>query len=248
MATGIRLVLFDALHTLITPRLPIHVQYAQVFEPHLGRLEPSRVQSAFKTALKDIQREKPVYAGGAEAWWWDVIRQTAVGAGADPQEVDASLATIVPQLMQRFSGKEGYRAFDDVVPTLEALRIAGIRTGLVSNTDLRMKNVIVDLGLSNYLDPLLISEEEGVEKPALEVWERACARAGVRFKETVHVGDELECSDYHGARRAGVHALLLRRAGPDGVGERKERDEHLEDVEIVRNLNEVVAWTVHGHE
>lgn len=76
-----------------------------------------------------------MFAGGAEAWWRDVIRRTAVGAGAHPQgkrgcgpvicvlgtacrlAVDASLTAIVPRLMQRFSGSKGYKYFDDVVPT-----------------------------------------------------------------------------------------------------------------------------------
>lgn len=49
--TLIKLVLFDALHTIITPRLPIHVQYAHVFQPYLGVLDPTRVQIAFKTGV-----------------------------------------------------------------------------------------------------------------------------------------------------------------------------------------------------
>lgn len=45
----IRLVLFDALHTLVKPRAPIFLQYANVFEPHLGRLSPEAIKSSFKT-------------------------------------------------------------------------------------------------------------------------------------------------------------------------------------------------------
>jgi hypothetical protein len=36
-------------------------------------------------ALRDVQCERPVFAGGAEGWWKDVIRKTAVGAGAHAQ-------------------------------------------------------------------------------------------------------------------------------------------------------------------
>lgn len=39
-----------------------------------------------------------------------------------------------------------------------------------------------------------------------------------------------------------MHALLVRRLGPDGEGEQKEADENLTGVEIVKNLSEVVAW------
>lgn len=54
------------------------------------------------------------------------------------------------------------------------------------------ESVMVDLGLSKFLNPLLVSEEEGVEKPEKEIWERACAEARTGLSETLHVGDELE--------------------------------------------------------
>jgi hypothetical protein len=47
----IRLVTFDALFTLVRPRQPIYVQYAQVFEPHLGVLEPSAIKREFKSGV-----------------------------------------------------------------------------------------------------------------------------------------------------------------------------------------------------
>ena len=80
----IRLVTFDALHTLIAPRLPIYLQYSQTFEPYLGSLEPAAIKNSFKAALKQLQADKPVYKDGAQAWWGEVIRRTALGAGADP--------------------------------------------------------------------------------------------------------------------------------------------------------------------
>lgn len=46
---AIRLVTFDVLHTLITPRWPIQVQYAMEFEPYLGVLDPKSIKSSFKT-------------------------------------------------------------------------------------------------------------------------------------------------------------------------------------------------------
>lgn len=44
----IRLATFDALYTLLRPRQPIHIQYADVFTPYLGALPPDAVKSAFK--------------------------------------------------------------------------------------------------------------------------------------------------------------------------------------------------------
>ena len=47
----IRLVTFDALHTLITPRKPIHLQYSEVFSPYLGTLPPDAIARSFKLGV-----------------------------------------------------------------------------------------------------------------------------------------------------------------------------------------------------
>jgi HAD superfamily hydrolase (TIGR01549 family) len=52
--------------------------------------------------------------------------------------------------------------------------------------------VLADLDATRYLNPILISEQEGIEKPLPEIFMRACIRAGVETSETLHVGDELE--------------------------------------------------------
>jgi len=57
----IRLVTFDALHTIIVPRLPIHVQYSQVFEPYLGVIPPGRIRRSFKTGrIKPVKTDSGV--------------------------------------------------------------------------------------------------------------------------------------------------------------------------------------------
>ena len=56
---AIRLVTFDALHTLITPREPVHVQYVRAFERYLGvssrehgaAVGAERVKGAFKVGV-----------------------------------------------------------------------------------------------------------------------------------------------------------------------------------------------------
>ncbi|KAG1737629.1 HAD-like domain-containing protein [Suillus lakei] len=238
----IRLVTFDALHTLVTPRLPIYVQYSQTFAPYLGVLEPERLKQSFKVALTQVQKAKPAYQGdsGAEGWWSEVIKRTAIGAGANPQAVDSSLPQIVPSLMERFSSRQGYKLFHDSLPVLRRLHQMNIRTALISNTDTRMLSVLKDLEIAPYLDPILLSEEVGTEKPDINIFRLAFSKQLIP-KQGIHVGDELE-SDYHGARAAGMHALLLRRNRPEGDGERKEEDENLQGVQVVNDLWGVIKW------
>jgi len=191
--------------------------------------------------LKQLQQEKPVYQSGAQEWWGQVIRRTAIGAGADPQAVDKSLEHIVPRLLHRFSSREGYKLYDDSLSALHGLRDINIHTGLISNTDARMRAVLTDLDVSRYLDFALLSEEEGVEKPSSEIFHSACAKVGVKPEEAVHVGDELK-SDFYGARDSGLSALLIRRPGPEGEGEAKDEDEDLKGLEVVPSLLGVVDW------
>jgi len=206
------------------------------------------IQSSFKIALKGLQNQKPAYshAEGAHGWWGEVIRQTAVGAGADPSVVEQSLPVIVPQLMTRFSSKEGYKLYDDVLPALHELHRMKIQTGVTSNADSRVRTVLESVEILHFLEPCVISEEEGYEKPSPEMWTKSIAKSGIRAlqpSEVLHIGDELEC-DYYGATGAGLHALLLRRPGLLGAEERKVPSEDLSGIPVVQHLGEVVTWVL----
>lgn len=85
-----------------------------------------------------MQKDKPVYNSGGDAWWGEVIRMTAIGAGADLSgmfnvvdltecgvrrystfvhiAVNRHIDEITPRLLRRFASKEGYKLFDDSVP------------------------------------------------------------------------------------------------------------------------------------
>jgi len=116
-----------------------------------------------------------------------------------------------------------------------------------------------DLEIASYFDPILLSEEVGIEKPDTRIFRLAfnTRPLSVKPQECVHVGDELDryvltfrqsCrfkflfSDYHGARAAGMHALLLRRAGPEGDDESKDEGENLQGVQVVNDLLGVLKW------
>ncbi|KLO14260.1 HAD-like protein [Schizopora paradoxa] len=208
----IRLVLFDALFTLVAPRKPISTQYAEAFKPFFGTLDEGRIKSEFKRALKQLETERPAYEQGHETWWADVIRRTAVGAGAPAEVVEHALPTLVPGLLKRFSSREGYKLYDDALPTLKALQSLGIPTGLASNCDDRMISALEDLDALTLLSPNLIlsSASLRVAKPAPEFFKIACERTGFSPNEILHVGDDPD-DDYAGARSAGLRALLLAR-------------------------------------
>ncbi|KAF8320700.1 HAD-like protein [Clavulina sp. PMI_390] len=239
-----RIVLFDAFATLIKPRRPISEQYGEIFTPHFA-FDGNLVKSSFKSALKQNQASKPAYGHslGAEGWWSDVIRATAIGAGGDPNAVEKALPSIVPALMKRFSSGEGYELYPDVLTSLKELRARGDTLGVVSNSDSRVRAVLEDLKILPLLDVCLVSEEEGVEKPNQEIWRRALEQIQLEGQPGAwYVGDELDV-DYHGAVNAGLSSLLIRRPGLLGDDERKEVDEDLGGVRIIHGLDELAVIT-----
>jgi len=101
---------------------------------------------------------------------------------------------------------------------LELVRRAGLRAGVISNSNGSVRASLQALGLAPYLDFVLDSGEVGFEKPDPRIFELALARAGIAAAEAVHVGD-LYSIDVRGARAGGLHAVLL-----DPGGHWGERD------------------------
>jgi putative hydrolase of the HAD superfamily len=105
---------------------------------------------------------------------------------------------------------------DDTHSALARLRAAGLRLGVVSNSDGRVEVALEAAGLLQYFDVVLDSAVVGVEKPDPAIFRAALDALGVRPEEALFVGDLYEV-DVVGARAAGMTAVLLRtdRGGPD---------------------------------
>jgi putative hydrolase of the HAD superfamily len=113
-----------------------------------------------------------------------------------------------------FNGREG--AWDLVTPgaveALTRLRNASCRLVVVSNSNGRVRRILRRTGLEPYLDLVLDSQEEGVEKPNPRIFEIALERSQADRASTIHCGDIYHI-DVAGARAAGLPAVLLDSAG-----------------------------------
>jgi len=92
--------------------------------------------------------------------------------------------------------------------TLRGLRARGVRTAVVSNGDGRVRALLASLGLGGYLEFVVDSFEEGVEKPDPEIFRRAVERLGAAAERTVYIGD-IYSIDAVGARAAGLWPVLI---------------------------------------
>jgi putative hydrolase of the HAD superfamily len=101
------------------------------------------------------------------------------------------------------------RLFNDVIPTIERLRSVGLRLGIVTNGYTAMQSRKIDHhGLAALMDFVLISEEVGVHKPEKAIFDQALGKAETTAEQSLFVGDTPSV-DIDGARKAGLHAVLM---------------------------------------
>lgn len=109
---------------------------------------------------------------------------------------------------------ESWEAFPDTLPTLEALRDRGLRVGVVSDTGFDLRPAMDLLGLSRFVETVVMSFEYGVCKPAATVFLTACEQLDVRPERTLMVGDNPLTDS--GAVAVGMCVFLLPRPAPTG--------------------------------
>lgn len=98
-------------------------------------------------------------------------------------------------------------AFPNVKHVLGELKNRGILLGMITNgfNEFQRLNIRA-LDIEQYMDAILVSEEEGIKKPEAEIFVRALKKLEVKAKESVYVGDHPN-NDVLGARNVGMHAV-----------------------------------------
>lgn len=96
----------------------------------------------------------------------------------------------------------------DTHAALRRLRAAGLRLGVVSNSDGRVEEALEAAGLRSYFEVVVDSGLAGVEKPDPAIFRPALEALGVPPEDALYVGDLYEV-DVVGARAAGMPAVLL---------------------------------------
>jgi HAD superfamily hydrolase (TIGR01549 family) len=112
-----------------------------------------------------------------------------------------------------------WEVFPDTLPTLKAVRDRGLKVGIVSDTGFDLRPAMDLLGLSPFLDTVVMSFEHGICKPAASVFLTACDQLQVLPERTLMVGDNPLTDS--GAVAAGMYVFLLPRpqkTGPRGLG------------------------------
>jgi len=199
----IQAVTFDVGGTLIEPWPSVGHAYAEVAARYgQTQLDPELLNRRFLAAWQ----ERPAGFDYSRAAWAEIVARTL--AGSSPLANDGAYFA---ELYEHFATAKPWRVYEDVRPTLAALRRQGLKLAAISNWDRRLRPLLHNLDLAPAFDLIVISAEQGIHKPAPGIFARAVAALGVPASAALHVGDSAE-EDLLGARQAGLQALRLDRA------------------------------------
>jgi putative hydrolase of the HAD superfamily len=205
----IRAVTFDVGGTLIEPWPSVGHIYAAVAERHgMPNVPIDSLNRQFAAAWSELTA-----FDYTRVEWFNIVRQTFLGLIQTPLSGD-----FFSDLYRQFELPESWRVFDDVRPALESLNALGLKLGIISNWDQRLRPLLRVLNLDHYLDTIVISCEAGTCKPSTAIFEQAATALALPARSLLHVGDS-PTLDVSGAIAAGFQSLLLARGQTSKAGQ-----------------------------
>ncbi|MCX6922501.1 MAG: HAD-IA family hydrolase [Verrucomicrobia bacterium] len=197
----IRAVTFDVGGTLIEVWPSVGHVYAEVAARHgIIDLSAKVLERRFAAAWRGAKKFSHSRSG-----WARLVDATFRGLTDRPPS-----RTFFPELYARFTSPNVWHVFEDVVPTLDALAARGVKLGVISNWDERLRPLLEELKLADYFQAIVVSREVGASKPSRAIFKQAIRMLGLPPADILHVGDSLSM-DVQGARDSGLSAVLLDR-------------------------------------
>ncbi len=199
---AVRAITFDVGGTLIEPWPSVGQVYAEVAARHGWSVAPEELNRRFTAAW----RAQSQFAH-TRAAWAKLVDATFHGlVQCTPSK------TFFGELYDRFSEPTAWHIFEDVWPALEHLAGAGLRLGVVSNWDERLRRLLERLKLASWFEVVVVSCEAGDAKPHPAIFRKAAEELKLAPAAILHVGDSMT-NDVAGAAAAGFEARLLCRRG-----------------------------------
>lgn len=228
-------VFLDAGHTLIYAYPSLGEVYAGITSQFGLTIAPEIFYRHFTDSFQDqiagiVSRPEAATSSDREDYdMWRAITGNVYGKIAELRGID--FEDWFHRLYDTFGKTESWRLYPEVPQVLAELKRAGLKMGIVSNWDTRLRNIVNGLGLAEWMDFILISAEVGYRKPNPIIFEQALQQAGVRASEAIHVGDSYE-EDAVGAMRSGLRAVVV---------DRRKKYSHLDGVTVIPDLKSLAA-------
>lgn len=194
----IQAVTFDVADTLLFVHPGVGTIYAACARRHGVEVEAAVLDAAFPLAFKG--GPKPATP---EVFWREVV-QRCFGPALPSARLDA----VVQECWAAFARKEAWRVAPGALQAIQAIRFLGVKVGVLSNADARMRAVLAAHGLLRHLDGVFLSAETGLAKPDAKAFAHAARALGGSTATLVHFGDNPR-EDGEGARDAGATGVIV---------------------------------------
>jgi len=200
-----RAVFFDVDFTLIYPGPTFRGEGYHAFCARYGiDVDPDRFSGAVAAAAPLLdQPDDAIYDPDVFIAYTSRIIEGMGGRGPRVDECSR-------EIYDEWASCHHFELYDEVPGVLRTLAEAGIRIGLISNTQRCLTSFQSHFELDGLIAGAISSFEHGRMKPHPSIFEAALARVGAEAADAVMVGDSIR-QDIEGALRAGMRAILLNR-------------------------------------
>jgi HAD superfamily hydrolase (TIGR01549 family) len=200
---SLRAVLFDVDFTLCRPGPELSAErYGRIAARHGLELDLTRYEDAREAAALNLKRHPELLHD--DSIWHRFTEEIFIGMGG-PEGIASECAT---EIERGWEVSENFELFEDALPVLEELRLAGLKIGVVSNGIRDLTEFVGHHRLD--VDAIVDSRSHGRVKPHPTIFQAALDVLGVDPADAVMVGDSLE-EDVEGARALGMRAILVDR-------------------------------------
>jgi putative hydrolase of the HAD superfamily len=220
------MVTMDVTGTIVSFRGTLDQHYLGAAEKcGVTNVDGSKISAAFNQAYKETCHKYPCFGGdviSAKSWWRKCVIKSFRLAGVQMDEFTQE--QVFQRIYSTFGSNAAYEIFPDALPFLKWARRHGLVCGVLSNADERYGDSILPmLGLTHdELQFQCFSKDYKLEKPDARLF-MAAIKQGEPFlpnhtinddpvhpAEVLHIGNDFQ-KDFEGARRIGIHAVLLDR-------------------------------------
>jgi len=203
----VKAVFFDAGETLIhrNPSLAtITHRYLLKAGKKVNRAELNSVLSQSARDMKEIVQKAELN----DTEKWHVYMDSVL------KKLGIKDNTLKNDVISRLKRGTSFRVYDEVWGVIKGLKKAGIKTGIISNAPRDLKKVFDRLGLTKQFNWIVVSEDAGVEKPNIKIYELALKKCGFDRKNVIYIGDNY-LADIMGSIAAGIKPVWLLRETKD---------------------------------
>jgi len=184
-------------------------------------VDPARFEAAVAGAAELLDSPSQVYDDALFVRYTARIIELMGGTGPEVE-------CVAREIYDDWAEHKHFDLYPDVRETLQQLKSAGFKLGLISNSHRPLETFDEHFDLHGLISVRVSSSAHGYLKPHPSIFRSALELMRVPADAAVMVGDSFG-HDVMGARGVGMHSILLARAGaPAGV-----------DVPVITTLTEL---------